>query len=795
MNPFWILLLTLPLAGLGADLDYVYSTARLGGGQSFGNRNSYVTLDRNADIPNESGSGRFGLRESTDQKYYLLGWKVQVSNANGIMAEPTTTIFHPESQETVLRVGQQSIRKEFFLPFEYGYTRTAHYRLEAPAGNGMLKVTSTLFLPLGSKVSVRKLQQWNYAEVAFPGIGAGVIWSSDGKPVFSIGESHARSEGSNAIEVKLGFDWPGSDRHREVAISFAYTPGSAENVDFLLDALFDRHAAGSPSAEAYLQRLHLAHKATANAIRRYLTTSRLLTPDPVINRAAQWAKITQLRLQQEYRSGEAFTNNPPSDIVVGRDSMWYLMGSSYYAQAWSRKLLDFWFRNGLEPSGKFAEYLAASREPLFQDDYGLNVNDNTPLLMLAAHHYYSLTGDKGFLYAVYPALLRSANLILQQREVGLNNHYSLIWCDSTETFVRGLCGWRNAIRDYNLAGAVTELNVECYQALLMTAELAREIGDHRNARLLESAARDLYSAIQSHLRDLSSPDSLYYLNINPAGVAVKEHTADLLFPILYGISDTRTSHKMLAELFSPEFWVTNEEGAGGFRTVSSKEAGFVADATPASYGLLGGVWPNLALWIARAASLAGSPDLSRRALHASAQLTEVKDPAKLNVVPGEFPEYFNGSDLKQRGMPLSSFVPGIYIWSATESFLGLAPHAAGLTVEPQLPEGWRWVAVSRLPYRGAPVSILALRDNRTVYTTVPLQTSWKQIQLTPELQDKYTFEPSDETFGLVIPEKDGNEFIAVSNHPQDVTVLERGSGRQIATLSVPDSGLARETIH
>ena len=622
-----------------------------------------------------------------------------------------------------------------------------------------------------------------------------MIWSSDGNPVFSIGESRGISDGSHAVEVRLGFDWPLSDQRREAAISFAYTPGSAENGGFLLDALFDRYAPGSPNAEAYLQRIHLAHKATASSIDRYLMTSRLITPDPVINRATQWAKIMQLRLQQEYREGDAFTNNPPSDIVVGRDSMWYLMGSSYYAQNWSRKLLDFWFRNGLEPSGKFTEYLAASREPLFQDDYGLNVNDNTPLLMLAAHHYYSLTGDKGFLLNAYPALLRSASLIMQQRAAGLNNRYNLVWCDSTETFVRGLCGWRNAIRDYNLAGAVTEVNVECYHALLMTAELAREVEDDRNAHLLEAAARDLYEAIQSHLRDMSSPDQLYYLNINPAGVAVKEHTADLLFPILYGVSDSKTSYKILTDLFSPEYWVANEAGAGGFRTVSSKEAGFVAEATPASYGLLGGVWPNLALWIARAASLAGAPDLSLKALHASAQLTEMKAPAKFNVVPGEFPEYFNGSDLKQRGMPLSSFVPGIFIWSATESFLGLVPHAAGLLVEPQLPESWGWAAVSRLSYRGAPVSILALRDDRTVYTTVPVKTSWKQAQLTPELQDKYQFEPSSQIFGVVVPKEDGKEFIVVSDHPQKVTVRERGSGRQIATLSVPANGLARQTIH
>ena len=158
MKPTWMLLLALPLAGSAVDLDYFYSTASLGGGQSFGNRNSYVTLDRNTDIPTESGSARFGLRESTDQKYYLLGWSVQVSTANGIKAEPVSTTFHPESQETVLQAGEQSIRKEFFLPFEYGYTRTAHYDLKAQTGNGPFKVTSTLLLPPESKVRLRKLQ-------------------------------------------------------------------------------------------------------------------------------------------------------------------------------------------------------------------------------------------------------------------------------------------------------------------------------------------------------------------------------------------------------------------------------------------------------------------------------------------------------------------------------------------------------------------------------------------------------------------------------------------------------------
>ena len=795
MKLLWILLFSFPLSALSAGLDYVYSSARLGGGQSLGNRNSYVTLDQNTDIPSNSSSVRFGLRESTDQKYYLLGWKLQIADGNGTMAQPATTVFHPESQETLLRSGSQTIRKQFFLPFEYGYLRAAHYLLEAPDGTGRLKVQSTVLLPSGTKVNLKKLQQWNYAEVAFPGGGSGVIWSSEAAPIFDLDQFQAVSGDSNAVELRLNFDWNISEKHRESAISFAYTPGPTENGGFLLDSLFDRYAPGSPSTAAYLQRIHLALKGTVIAIGRYLQTTRLVTPDSLINRASQWAKITQLRLQQEYRAGEAFTNNPPSDIVVGRDSMWYLMGSSYYAQSWSKKLLDFWFRYGLEPSGKFTEYLAASREPLFRDDYGLNINDNTPLLMLAAHHYYALTGDKGFLLAVYPALLRSANLILQERDAGANNRYRLVWCDSTETFVRGLCGWRNAVRDYNLAGAVTEVNVECYHALLMTAELAGELSDGRNEQILESAAADLRKAIESHLRISTGSDSLYYLNINPAGKAVQQRTADLLFPVLYGLTDQRTSREILDGLFSARYFVTNKEGGGGFRTLSSDEPAYMAEATPASYGLLGGVWPNLALWIARAASLAALPDQSLKALHASAKLTELADPAKFNVVPGEFPEYFNGSDLKQRGMPLSSFVPGIFIWSATESFLGMSPHAKGLKVDPQLPDGWAWAGIQHMSYRGSAISIMAVREGRTVYTTVPLETNWRQVQLSPELQERYAFEPGDQTFGAVLSGATDSEIIVASDRAQDVVVTERKTGTQVARLKVTAGGLVRQTIH
>jgi hypothetical protein len=142
------------------------------------------------------------------------------------------------------------------------------------------------------------------------------------------------------------------------------------------------------------------------------------------------------------------------------------------------------------------------------------------------------------------------------------------------------------------------------------------------------------------------------------------------------------------------------------------------------------------------------PDLALKALRASALLTEMLDPGSHNVVPGEFPEYFNADDLKQRGMPLSSFVPGIFIWASLESFLGISARPAGLEVNPVLPAGWNWVGAARIPYRGVPLTLLAVRDGHTLYATAPVNAKWRIVVVPAELQDRFRFEPEPETFGL-----------------------------------------------
>ncbi|OLE83179.1 MAG: hypothetical protein AUG07_08680 [Acidobacteria bacterium 13_1_20CM_2_60_10] len=791
-------------------LTYTYSVNQLKAGQSLGNRSCYATLDSKTDLLSDSSSVRFGLKESTNQTYYLIGWNVSLTSAEGGAFSPVNTTFTPASQETELNLGETTIRKKFFLPFENNYLRSAHFLFDAagPSVKGLAIRSRTLF-PEGVKIEQADYKGHSYAAVEYPDGAVAVLWGSSN--LRSLETRQALAEGMNFgdlgaagqaatshrrnVELLTEFAWAPERDGRQFALSFAYSLKGAEGGKTnLLNTIFDVYRSDSPGFRTHLTRVHDLLDESRLAIGRYLDSAQLWTPDPVVNRGYQWAKINQLRMQQDYKWGSAFSNNPPTDIVVGRDSYWYLAGSSYYCQPWSRILLEFWFQHGLELSGKFMEYMAASRDPIFKDDYGLNINDNTPLLMMAAHHYYSLTGDQGFLRAVYPSLLNSADYILSQRRVGKNNRYGLVWCTSTDTFVRGLCGWRNAISNYNLSGAVTEVNSECYQALFEMAHLARQMGDEPNRARFEAAAQDLRQAIEKHLRASEPSNHFYYLNINPAGEPVAEMTADLLFPVLYGVSDHATGRAIMQELFSDRFWASTGGGAGGIRSVSSMEKEYQPRATPENYGLLGGVWPNLALWVARAAAAQGLPDLALKGLKGTFLLSEPEDAPHSNVVPGEFPEYFNGDDLVQKGMPLSPFVPGIFIWASLEGFLGLTPQAASLRVEPALPEGWNWVAVSKMPYRGYPLTMLAVRKDRTLYTTVRVESRWKQVVVPEALQEKFSWISDRPVFWLVVPYDDGHEVLAAAAEAASGKLIDLETGDVVTELTIPAKSLVRKTL-
>jgi hypothetical protein len=173
----WVGIGSLEADTLKSGLGYHYPVDRLKWGHSLGNRNTYATLDGKTDVVNERGTVRKGLRESTNQQYYLLGWDVNLKSVEGKAYPFTHTRFLPVYQESVLKVEDQQASKKFFLPFENNNLRSAHFLFEA---SGRLKeplvIHSQVFLPHSVQVAQAEYKGHKYLELTFPDKTIAAFW-------------------------------------------------------------------------------------------------------------------------------------------------------------------------------------------------------------------------------------------------------------------------------------------------------------------------------------------------------------------------------------------------------------------------------------------------------------------------------------------------------------------------------------------------------------------------------------------------------------------------------------------
>ncbi|MDQ2992022.1 MAG: hypothetical protein M3R30_04275 [Candidatus Eremiobacteraeota bacterium] len=252
-------------------------------------------------------------------------------------------------------------------------------------------------------------------------------------------------------------------------------------------------------------------------------------------------------------TGWSFVNDPTrSNNSVGRDTAWFAFGADYVTPDFAREsLLAYVSRQ--EPSGMIVEYYDVRNGKTA--DYGLNVNDNTPLLVLALWHHYNTTGDTAFLEQVYPAAVRAGLFFVSQR-----NDQGLVWWTSAKTQDWGIVGWRNAIENYRLSGATTELNSECYAALATVGHMARVLEKHDESAEFAQHATDLRDAINAHL--LNRDNGLYYFNIDIDGRPRTDITSDLVFPVMFGVATDETAARIISRLSTEDFWTE-----AGIRTV------------------------------------------------------------------------------------------------------------------------------------------------------------------------------------------------------------------------------------
>lgn len=445
---------------------------------------------------------------------------------------------------------------------------------------------------------------------------------------------------------------------------------------------------GREEAErAYQENRHVAERLrrTVERYRRDLAVAAVSTPDALLNEGAQWSKANMLRVLARYPTGVAFTNEPGlSSHVVARDVAWFVYGCDFLRPEACCRMLDILARTQ-QPGGKVVEYYNAIT--LRTDDYGLNVNDATPLFLMAAGHHVKTTGHRACRDQLYPAMVRAAEYLLSQRD-----ERGLVFCTATGTGEHGICGWRNVMPNTTISGAVTEVNSETYAGLRALVDLARHLGIEADAARFAEEAAALREAIERHLKNPSN--GLYYLNIDVEGQSRSEVTADLIFPLICGVADDETTRRISDRLNHPDFMTE-----AGLRTVSRLDPLYTPDRL---VGLRGGVWPGVTWWYA-ISCLHADPGLMIEALRRAYQ-QYVRDPRRYNTVPGQFSEWFDGEALQNRGMRLSPWEPPRFLWALLEGAAGVRPAHDRLTIEPMLPIAWRWMRVAALPFRGEHVS-------------------------------------------------------------------------------------------
>jgi glycogen debranching enzyme len=490
-------------------------------------------------------------------------------------------------------------------------------------------------------------------------------------------------------------------------VDLQLAPGEDATLAFIA-ALSGRGEARALAAYRAGQDARAALEHTLQRLEEMLSCGRVLTPDPIINQGALWAKVNMRRVMARYPQGLAFTNEPGvSSNVVGRDVGWFVYGNDHFAPGFSRALLDSFARLQY-PNGKIPEYYSALDGRV--EDYGLNINDDTPLFIQAVNHHYRATGDLAWLRGIYPVVARAARYIISQED-----DRGLVFCSARDPRgnVWAIAGWRNVIPQYSINGAVTELNAECCAALRSVGHLTQNLGlADDQAQAFFDAAQRLRDAMDRHL--LNPANGLYYLNIDVDGNVHSDVTGDEVFPVMFRVCNDDVGFRIISRLNSPDFWT-----AAGLRTASRNDPLY----DPFRYvGLMGGVWPGLTWWYAFAAARY-HPEFMVEALRASFQHYAVA-PNVNNTVPGQFSEWFDGESLVNRGMRLSPWEPPRFMWAAVEGVCGLMLTPDQPRIRPLVPSTWKWVALRQAPYHGQPLTYFAARQEGEfhIYANVAIDT-------------------------------------------------------------------------
>ncbi len=546
------------------------------------------------------------------------------------------------------------------------------------------------------------------------------------------------------------------------------TPQQAELVSRRIFGAFEYRIAVPPGARESLRLAVVYHKGGTERSRPVLESllrdqralhdtqgyftnrlgdARFLTPSPEINRGVVWAKANMLRIVKEYPHGWGATNSPPSDILVSRDTSWLVHGYDYFWPEFSRDALEV-FNRAIKESGLMVEYVRGVSG--YKTDYDLNINDDTPLHVIAMLHHYNATLDDDWVRQHIEMVVKLTDYMLTQRD-----EHGLIVCRAKGVDLYGISSWRNIIPYYTLDGAVTEINAEAVFALEAAAMLCAVVGDNDHWERYGAEAKRMREAMMDYL--FNDDTGAFVLNYDQEGNYQDNFTADEIFPVLFAIADEPQRRAILSRLMEADF-VTPV----GLRTISTADAWYFPSY---GFGLLGGIWPDLTLWCSVALARNGMTDQAVNFLNITCAAMEGGSPR--NTVPGEFAEWFDGGSLSNRGMYLSPWTGAKYLWAVAETVGGLngyrtsgRPHLA-----PLRPKGWQWVAAARVHWGGRRCTYVVDLRNDTIYGDMPelsAEEPFECIHAGRDVSDEVTTSPV-EVGAIAFEDEGGAVRIFVGN--------------------------------
>lgn len=443
-----------------------------------------------------------------------------------------------------------------------------------------------------------------------------------------------------------------------------------------------------------------ALKETIDYYQWILCDSIVEMPDDLLTQGVQWAKACLVRPISHYNVGLAVTNDPGrSNNLVTRDTAWYTHGCDFVNPQWSCEMLDVLSRHQRQ-DGLMPEYMNGNTGKT--QDYDMNINDGTPLYVMAVAHHIKTTGHWNCLRHLYDSAHKATDHILKQRDEN-----GLIKCTATGIGPKAFCGWRNVLENEQLTGVITEINAECYGALIAMADLAELRGYFGDAQRYRNHAEQLKSDINKHL--INPDNGLYYLNIDLRGNRITQVTCDQIFPLIFGIAERETEKIVIARLAEHDFMTP-----GGIRVLPSENPQY----DPAfQAGCMGGVWPGVTWWYAMS-SAHSDPRIMAESLH-NAYHHYLVDPKVYNTVPGQFSEWSDGQTLVNRGMRLSPWDSPRFLWAAIEGLAGIKVGLNGISLHPQIPSEWQWLRIHNVIYQDGKLSYFLTRESDGLHVYTP----------------------------------------------------------------------------